>query len=305
MPSNRVMSRSPLVALGVALATPIVGLALLLAAPSADPHWDHQPSHFWLVLGGGGDRRCARLVGRCVGTTAFGCPPVPRVDVVPRGVGIPRASCARDAQGADPRNEHGIRARCAHRFGDRERVRHVVGAPVGWTASTVGHGPRWPAPPAPPRRCRDLGHGVARRVAAARRSDTSRVKFGIHDHPGSSDGADVRGRGVALSVARARTPGWPARGNRRRMDVVGRGSHRGQLHGELEGLLVGVARPDGRRVRRDTRTPRGVCRSTSGSATCISTKWSAELGRSRSCLPISRASPRSPRDRRPSRCARC
>jgi adenylate cyclase len=34
----------------VLLALPLVGLAILLAAPDADVHWQHQPSHFWLVL---------------------------------------------------------------------------------------------------------------------------------------------------------------------------------------------------------------------------------------------------------------
>ena len=32
------------------LATPLAGLAILLASPSADVHWRHEPSHFWLVL---------------------------------------------------------------------------------------------------------------------------------------------------------------------------------------------------------------------------------------------------------------
>ena len=32
------------------LALPLIGLALLLARESADVHWEHQPSHFWLVL---------------------------------------------------------------------------------------------------------------------------------------------------------------------------------------------------------------------------------------------------------------
>jgi class 3 adenylate cyclase len=40
--------RSPL--WGFALALPLGGLLLLLAAPSADVHWEHHPSHFWLVL---------------------------------------------------------------------------------------------------------------------------------------------------------------------------------------------------------------------------------------------------------------
>ena len=36
---------------GVALAVPLGGLILLLAAPGADVEWEHPPSHFWLVLG--------------------------------------------------------------------------------------------------------------------------------------------------------------------------------------------------------------------------------------------------------------
>jgi adenylate cyclase len=41
--------RSPL--WGVALSLPLAGLILVLAAPSTDVHWEHHPSHFWLVLG--------------------------------------------------------------------------------------------------------------------------------------------------------------------------------------------------------------------------------------------------------------
>jgi adenylate cyclase len=36
-----------------ALALPILGLVLLLAAPDADVQWEHHPSHFWLVLAAG------------------------------------------------------------------------------------------------------------------------------------------------------------------------------------------------------------------------------------------------------------
>src|SRR3954447_1564804 len=35
----------------VALALPLAGLWLLLAAPSLDIHWEQHPAHFWLVLG--------------------------------------------------------------------------------------------------------------------------------------------------------------------------------------------------------------------------------------------------------------
>lgn len=54
-------------ALGIALATPVVGLALLLAEPSIDKHWDHQPSHFWLVLAAAA---IAAALGWSVGTSA-------------------------------------------------------------------------------------------------------------------------------------------------------------------------------------------------------------------------------------------
>ena len=40
--------RSPL--WGFALSLPLAGLLILLAAPSADVHWEDHPSHFWLVL---------------------------------------------------------------------------------------------------------------------------------------------------------------------------------------------------------------------------------------------------------------
>lgn len=36
---------------GILLALPLVGLALLLAVPELDVTWQHRPSHFWLVLG--------------------------------------------------------------------------------------------------------------------------------------------------------------------------------------------------------------------------------------------------------------
>src|ERR671916_2621139 len=36
-----------------ALALPVLGLVLLLAAPDTDVQWEHHPSHFWLVLAAG------------------------------------------------------------------------------------------------------------------------------------------------------------------------------------------------------------------------------------------------------------
>jgi adenylate cyclase len=45
------MRRSvPVAAVGVALALPAAGLALLTAAPDLDVQWEHHPAHFWIVL---------------------------------------------------------------------------------------------------------------------------------------------------------------------------------------------------------------------------------------------------------------
>jgi adenylate cyclase len=38
------------VAWGALVSLPLAGLAVVLAEPSADVHWEHHPSHFWLVL---------------------------------------------------------------------------------------------------------------------------------------------------------------------------------------------------------------------------------------------------------------
>jgi class 3 adenylate cyclase len=44
------VARPQLILLAGVLALPLAGLAVLLAAPSTDVHWEHQPSHFRLVL---------------------------------------------------------------------------------------------------------------------------------------------------------------------------------------------------------------------------------------------------------------
>jgi adenylate cyclase len=61
------MSRRFLIACGVALATPIIGLVVLLTRPSIDGHWQHQPSHFWIVMGAAA---LAAGLGWSVGTSA-------------------------------------------------------------------------------------------------------------------------------------------------------------------------------------------------------------------------------------------
>ncbi len=44
------MARAHLILVAALISLPLVGLAAVLAAPEADVHWQHQPSHFWLVL---------------------------------------------------------------------------------------------------------------------------------------------------------------------------------------------------------------------------------------------------------------
>lgn len=51
----------------VAFAVPLVGLGLLLAVPGADVHWEHHPTHFWLVLG---TAALAASLGWTIGATA-------------------------------------------------------------------------------------------------------------------------------------------------------------------------------------------------------------------------------------------
>jgi class 3 adenylate cyclase len=55
------------VAIVVGLALPLVGLGILLAAPSVDGRWEHHPSHFWLVLAAAA---IPALLGWAMGTAA-------------------------------------------------------------------------------------------------------------------------------------------------------------------------------------------------------------------------------------------
>src|SRR5688572_24637115 len=48
---NETVDGGPRIGLwGLALALPLAGLGLLMARPELDVHWEHHPSHFWLVL---------------------------------------------------------------------------------------------------------------------------------------------------------------------------------------------------------------------------------------------------------------
>jgi adenylate cyclase len=54
-PDARAVTRTPgLVVGGLVLLLPLLGLGLLLGWPSLDVTWEHQPSHFWLVIAAGG-----------------------------------------------------------------------------------------------------------------------------------------------------------------------------------------------------------------------------------------------------------
>jgi adenylate cyclase len=53
--------------LATALLVPLAGLVVLLVVPEADVRWEHQPSHFWLVLG---TAIVAAVLGWTVGTAA-------------------------------------------------------------------------------------------------------------------------------------------------------------------------------------------------------------------------------------------
>jgi len=51
MPERRfVYSQGMLIATALVLLVPVAGLVLLLREPRLDVHWEHHPSHFWLVL---------------------------------------------------------------------------------------------------------------------------------------------------------------------------------------------------------------------------------------------------------------
>ncbi|HXA11093.1 MAG TPA: hypothetical protein VNW93_02675, partial [Mycobacterium sp.] len=55
------------IACAVVLVAPVIGLVVLLALPSIDGHWRHDPSHFWIVIGAA---VLAAALGWSVGTSA-------------------------------------------------------------------------------------------------------------------------------------------------------------------------------------------------------------------------------------------
>ena len=104
-----------------------VGLALLLAVPELDLQWEHQPSHFWIVLRQRGAERRPRLRHERRRRPAPRRPGDPRLARVPRRRRVPRPACARDARRAAPRPEHRVRDRDTGRADDRVGLRGGVG----------------------------------------------------------------------------------------------------------------------------------------------------------------------------------
>src|SRR5262245_55273006 len=51
LPPSLGVMRGRTIAVGALLLLPIAGLVLVLSVPELDVMWEHQPSHFWLVLG--------------------------------------------------------------------------------------------------------------------------------------------------------------------------------------------------------------------------------------------------------------
>ena len=78
--SGAVLSPATSAGLGVVLALPVVGLLVLMAAPSTDVHWEHRPSHFWLVLA---TATVSAVLGWSVGNAALRRPVAPCVQIAP------------------------------------------------------------------------------------------------------------------------------------------------------------------------------------------------------------------------------
>ena len=227
------LARSPLT-LVVLLALPLVGLAILLAAPETDVHWEHHPSHFWLVLVTAAPERRPRVCDRRRGPTARRPARPPRLALVPRGLRLPRPARARDpgrpARQAEPR----LRDRDAGRARAGRRIRGAVGDRQRADSAEV---PRAGAA----RPARSLGDRLASRSSP--RSTTRSSRRGC---PPSGRALDrrrrllrVRGRplprplpGAALA-ARARL--------HRRLRAARGGDGRGGARPQLAGVVVGVA----------------------------------------------------------------
>ena len=119
------MSRA-LVTAGL-LAVPLAGLFLLLGVPDLDVAWEHQPSHFWLMLL---SALLSFLLGLLMAEAAGRRgrrPRAARGARVPRRLELPGPSCAGDARRPSRREER--------RLPDRLRDRALIAA--GFAAASA------------------------------------------------------------------------------------------------------------------------------------------------------------------------
>ena len=161
------------------LVLPLIGLALLLAQPQLDLHWEHQPSHFWLVLASAVAQRGPRLPHQRRRRPPPRRAGAPRLARVPRQRRLPRR-CTRSRRPAC----------CSH----HPNTGFAIATPVGLTIAAVFAATSRSSPLGGPRamavlrwrqlaarrraRCSMLGLGrrLARRAAAARRSAARRAR---------------------------------------------------------------------------------------------------------------------------------
>ena len=196
--------RTPAWLLGTALAVPLLGLALVLGVPEFDVHWEHHPSHFWLVLGDRGDRRRARPGGQRGRPPAPRRAPVPGLDGAPRGRGVPRAARPRHAGRGARRTQRRVRAGDAGRPVDRLGLRGLV---RDRPRAARGGDPAMGAvdPTRSPARDRGVGGAVAARGAADGPGVRHRTHAGApRARPRSASRRTRSPRGGTSAIYRAR-----------------------------------------------------------------------------------------------------
>ena len=125
--------------LGLVLALPLIGLALLLAAPQLDVVWEHHPSHFWLVLITAAINVALAYVTNVGGRSLPRRPCRPDLDGLPGERRLPRSPCAGHAGRAPDRVQRRVRHRDAGRADRCGRLRSRIGQRAG--RSTGGHRP--------------------------------------------------------------------------------------------------------------------------------------------------------------------
>ena len=236
---------------GLVLLLPLVGLVLLIARPEFDLHWEHHPSHFWIVLIAAavnvvlayvtniaaGRYRDARLTlislaflasAGFLGLHALATPAVllPEANIgftiaTPVGLIIASVFAAASATPlAGPRAMDVLRVRTALLWG-------LIGFMALWAVGSIAQLPPLDGPP-PPRE----GVGIL---------DTlSIVAVGLYVFAAVQLARQFRYRGepILLPMAAARR-------------AARRGAHRDGRQPELAVQLVGVASPPAGRLRDD------------------------------------------------------